>query len=95
MQVPYPWRWSISAASRGNVSATALQNILNARITDTQRFSLVAIKYTGRLIDMKHDAPEVNAKLSGRPRLGLAVKGEVLSGGTFLAALPCAHTKHG
>lgn len=43
---------------------------------------------------MKHDAHEVNAKLSGRLVLGLAVKAEVLNRDTFLAALSCAHMKH-
>lgn len=73
----------------------SLQNMLNARISDTQCFHLVTIKYNGRLIDMKHDAHEVNAKLSGRLGLGLAVKAEVLNRGAFLAALSCAHMKHG
>ena len=69
--------------------------MLNTRISDTQCFSLVTIKYHGKLINMKHDAHEVNAKLSGRLGLGLAVKAEVLNRGTFLAALSCAHMKHG
>ena len=80
-----------------NVSDTVrtLQNMLNARMSDTQHFSLVTIKCNGRLIDMKPDAPEVNARLPGGLGLGLAVKPEVLNGGTFLAALSCAHMKHG
>lgn len=84
-------------ASRGNISDTlhSLQNMLNARLSDTQCFSLVTIKYHGKLISMKHDAREVNAKLSGRLGLGLAVKAQALNGGSFLAAPSCAHMKHG
>lgn len=44
---------------------------------------------------MKHDADEINARLPGRLGLGLAVKSQVLNGGTFLATLSCAHMKHG
>lgn len=57
---------------RHSSSSHRLQNMLNARISDTQRFSLVTIKYNGILIVMKYDAHEVNAKLSGRLGLGLA-----------------------
>lgn len=40
--------------------------MLSARISDTQCFSLVTIKYQGKLISLKHDAHEVSAKLWGR-----------------------------
>lgn len=76
-----------------NISDTVCKACWRPGILNTQWYSLATIKYLGKLLCMKHDAPEVNAKLSGR--LGLAVGTEVLNGDAFLSALPHAHTKHG